>query len=42
MNNQLSQEEKLAKADYEIINDEQTSLIEQVFTLHQQFLGSFH
>ena len=42
MNNQLSQEEKLAKADYEIINDEQISLIEQVFTLHQQFLGSFH
>ncbi len=35
MNNQLSQEEKLAKADYEIINDEQTSLIEQVFSLHQ-------
>ena len=42
MNNQLSQEEKLAKADYEIINDEQISLIEQVFTLHQKFLGSFH
>jgi dephospho-CoA kinase len=37
MNNQLSQEEKLAKADYEIINNEQTSLIEQVFSLHQQF-----
>ena len=35
MNNQLSQEEKLAKADYEIINDEQSSLIEQVFSLHQ-------
>ena len=35
MNNQLSQDEKLAKADYEIINDEQTSLIEQVFSLHQ-------
>ncbi len=42
MNNQLSQEEKLANADYEIINDEQISLIEQVYTLHQQFLGSFH
>ena len=36
MNNQLSQEEKLANADYEIINDEQISLIEQVYTLHQQ------
>jgi dephospho-CoA kinase len=36
MNNQLSQDEKLAKADYEIINDEQTSLIEQVYNLHQQ------
>jgi dephospho-CoA kinase len=36
MNNQMSQEEKLAKADYEIINNEQTSLIEQVFSLHQQ------
>jgi dephospho-CoA kinase len=42
MNNQLSQEEKLAKADYEIINNEQTSLIEQVFSLHQQFLGQCH
>jgi dephospho-CoA kinase len=36
MNNQMSQEEKLAKADYEIINDEQTSLIEQVFSLYEQ------
>jgi len=35
MNNQLSQEEKLAKADYEIINNEEISLIEQVFSLHQ-------
>jgi dephospho-CoA kinase len=35
MNNQLSQEEKLAKADYEIINNEKISLIEQVFSLHQ-------
>jgi dephospho-CoA kinase len=36
MNNQLSQEEKLAKADYEIINNEEISLIEQVFSLHYQ------
>lgn len=35
MNNQMSQEEKLAKADYEITNNEQSSLIEQVFSLHQ-------
>ncbi len=35
MNNQLSQEEKLAKADYEITNNEEISLIEQVFSLHQ-------
>jgi dephospho-CoA kinase len=35
MNNQMSQEEKLAKADYEIINNEKISLIEQVFSLHQ-------
>jgi dephospho-CoA kinase len=37
MNNQLSQEEKLAKANYVIKNDEQFSLIEQVFSLHQLF-----
>ncbi|MCF8430017.1 MAG: dephospho-CoA kinase [Bacteroidia bacterium] len=35
MNNQFSQEDKLAKADYEIKNDEQNSVIEQVYNLHQ-------
>jgi dephospho-CoA kinase len=35
MDNQLSQEEKLAKADFEIKNDEQISVIEQVVKLHQ-------
>jgi dephospho-CoA kinase len=35
MNNQFSQEEKLAKANYEIKNDEQISVIEQVYQLHQ-------
>lgn len=38
MNNQLSQEEKLAKANYEIKNDERTSLINEVMNLHQLFL----
>lgn len=39
MNNQFTQEEKLAKADFEIKNDEQTSLIEQVVKLHQFIVG---
>lgn len=38
MNNQFTQEEKLAKANFEIINDDKHPLIEQVVKLHQQFL----
>lgn len=38
MNNQMSQEEKLTKANFEIMNDEQHSLIAQVVALHQQFI----
>ncbi len=38
MNNQFTQEEKLAKATFEIINDDKHSLIEQVVKLHQQFV----
>lgn len=38
MNNQFTQEEKLAKATFEIINDDKHSLIEQVVKLHHMFL----
>ncbi|MBJ7429097.1 MAG: dephospho-CoA kinase [Bacteroidia bacterium] len=38
MNNQFTQEEKLAKATFEIINDDKHSLIEQVVKLNQQFV----
>jgi dephospho-CoA kinase len=38
MNNQFTQEEKLAKANFEIINDDKHSLIQQVVKLHQQFI----
>jgi dephospho-CoA kinase len=38
MNNQLSQEEKLLRGQYEIRNNEQELLIPQVIALHQQFL----
>lgn len=40
MKNQLSQEEKLARAQYEIRNDEVTLLIPQVLQLHHQFSGN--
>lgn len=36
MDAQLSQEEKLKKADFRIVNNEQESLIEQVMQIHQQ------
>lgn len=39
MNNQLSQEEKLSRGQYEIRNNEQELLIPQVIALHQQFLN---
>ena len=39
MNNQFSQEEKLKRAQYEILNDESVLLIPQVLNLHQQFLS---
>ena len=38
MDKQLSDEEKAKIADHFIINDEQQSIIEQVFALHQEFL----
>jgi len=38
MDKQLSDEEKVKLADYSIINDEKSSIIEQVYTLHKQFL----
>jgi dephospho-CoA kinase len=38
MKNQMSQEEKLAKANFEIKNNEQDSLIEQIVLLHKEFL----
>jgi dephospho-CoA kinase len=37
MNNQLSQEEKLSRSQYEVINDESVLLIPQVLSLHQKF-----
>lgn len=37
LNNQMSQEEKIKKADAIIVNDEQHSLIEQVMQLHQNY-----
>ncbi len=38
MSNQLSEEEKLKKADFVIQNDEQVLVIPQVLNLHQMFL----
>jgi len=38
MDKQLSDEEKSKMANHFIINDEQQSIIEQVLTLHQEFL----
>lgn len=37
--NQLSEEEKLKRADYILVNDESRPLIPQVLTLHKQFLS---
>jgi dephospho-CoA kinase len=39
MNNQFTQEEKLAKATFEIINDDKHSLIEQVVKLNKVFIN---
>jgi dephospho-CoA kinase len=39
MNNQFTQEEKLAKANFEIINDDKHSLIEQVVKLNKVFIN---
>ncbi len=39
MKNQMSQDEKLSRAQYEIKNDEQELLIPQVLKLHQLFKG---
>lgn len=40
INAQMPEEEKLKLADYVIINDEKHSLIEQVMSLHHQFMNS--
>jgi len=37
--NQMSEEEKIKKADYVLMNDESTLLIPQVLTLHKNFLA---
>lgn len=37
INNQLSDEERDAKSDHKMINDESQSLIEQVLALHKEF-----
>jgi dephospho-CoA kinase len=39
MNNQLSQEEKLARGQHEIRNNELELLIPQVISLHHQLKG---
>lgn len=39
MRNQLSEEEKLSRADFILINDEQKLLIPQVLEVHQQLLS---
>jgi dephospho-CoA kinase len=39
MKNQMTQEEKLAKANFEIKNNEQDSIIEQIVSLHNKFLN---
>lgn len=39
MNNQFTQEEKLAKSNFEIINDDKHSLIEQVVKLNKVFIN---
>lgn len=39
MQNQMPEEEKLKKADYEIRNDETLLLIPQVLELHQRFIS---
>jgi dephospho-CoA kinase len=39
MKNQMSEEEKLARANYEIRNNEKESLIRQVLWLHNFFRG---
>lgn len=39
INQQLSDEEKKAKADFIIVNDGQTSLIQQCLAIHQQIVG---
>lgn len=39
MKSQMSEEEKLKKADFVIINDDTKMVIPQVLKLHQQFLG---
>jgi dephospho-CoA kinase len=41
MKNQMSEEEKMRRADYSIINDETALVIPQVVELHQRFI-SFH
>jgi len=39
MDKQMTDEAKAKMADHSILNDEKTSIIEQVFALHQHFLS---
>jgi dephospho-CoA kinase len=39
INSQMPQQEKEAKADFVVVNDERTAVLPQVLTLHRQFLS---
>jgi dephospho-CoA kinase len=38
MNNQLSDEEKIKRSDYILLNDEQELIIPQILKIHEQLL----
>lgn len=39
MNNQLAEEERIAKADFVIVNDEKSAIIPQVLAVHEKLLA---
>lgn len=39
MNNQLTEEERIAKADFVIVNDEKSAIIPQVIAVHEKLLS---
>jgi len=39
MNNQLTEEERIAKADFVIVNDEKSAIIPQVLAVHEKLLA---